>query len=42
MIPAEIINYDPTLYLWGNSRTETGEKNRNLDVSYQKELSPRY
>lgn len=41
MIPAEIINYDPTLYLWGNSKTETGDNNKNLDVSYQKELPPR-
>jgi len=46
MIPAEIINFDPTLYTWGtttNSEAASGDSggNSNLDITYQKELAPR-
>lgn len=40
IVPAEIINYDTTLYLWGAKKadiTETGK----LDTSYMRELAPR-
>ncbi len=41
IIPAEIINYDSTLYLWGQKNINllnTGE----LETTYQTELAPRY
>ena len=41
VIPAEIINYDPTLYLWGADKmdvTSTGK----VHITYSKELPPRY
>ena len=42
MIPAEIINYDPTLYLWGGEKSEAvGGSGANLDITYSKELAPR-
>lgn len=42
MVPAEIINYDPTLYLWGGEKTEAvGETKVNLDTTYSKEVAPR-
>ena len=41
IIPAEIINYDATLYLWGSSRADaTGSG--GLDATYIHELAPRY
>ena len=43
MIPAEIINFDPTLYLWGGDDTDdSGGRNTNVDITYSKELAPRY
>ena len=43
IIPAEIINFDPTLYLWGGSDATTSEdRNTNMDITYIKELAPRY
>lgn len=42
IIPAEIINFDPSLYLWGGSETTASEGiNTNLDVSHTKEVAPR-
>ncbi|MBQ5812066.1 hypothetical protein IIW29_00615 [Candidatus Saccharibacteria bacterium] len=42
MIPAEIINFDPTLYLWGGEQSQTSsETSANLNTSYKKELPPR-
>lgn len=46
MVPAEIINFDPSLYTWGYStRIDTGyvnEYTNNLGTVYLKELAPRY
>ena len=39
--PAEIINFDPTLYLWGKAASEN-EANMSLLTTYLHELSPRY
>ena len=42
MIPAEIINYDPTLYLWGGEQGESvAGSSVNMDITYNKELAPR-
>ncbi|MBR3172688.1 hypothetical protein IKF21_02125 [Candidatus Saccharibacteria bacterium] len=42
MIPAEIINFDPTLYLWAGEKSEAvGGSAANLDITYSKELAPR-
>ena len=41
IIPAEIINYDSTLYLWGQNNTESLDSG-SLEVTYQTELAPRY
>lgn len=43
IVPAEIINFDPNLYLWGNSGTssESDGTGANLDTTYTKELAPR-
>jgi hypothetical protein len=42
IIPAEIINFDPTLYLFGNSGSgENKSSSVNFDVTYTKELAPR-
>lgn len=41
IIPAEIINFDPTLYLWGGKEVE-GQDSGRLTTTYQSELSPRY
>lgn len=41
VVPAEIIDYDSTLYLWGNSQSDKNPSGK-LNVSYQHELSPRY
>ncbi|MBQ3475916.1 hypothetical protein IJH26_00160, partial [Candidatus Saccharibacteria bacterium] len=42
--PAEIINFDPSLYLWGmKSSDETSlNKSNNIDTVYIRELAPRY
>ncbi len=43
IVPAEIINFDSTLYLFGNSGSgESKGSSTNLDVIYMKELPPRY
>ena len=42
IIPAEIINYDPSLYLWGNSGNRIDDSSTNLDTAIQRELAPRY
>ena len=39
--PAEIIDYDSTLYLWGVSRANVGASGKT-DISFQQELPPRY
>ena len=41
---AEIINFDPSLYLWGmKSSNETSlNKSNNIDTVYIRELAPRY
>ncbi|MBR3256611.1 hypothetical protein IKG10_03040 [Candidatus Saccharibacteria bacterium] len=39
-IPAEIINFDPSLYLWGKNETKT-DSNSAFTSVYQHELSPR-
>ncbi|MBR2839823.1 hypothetical protein IKE82_00615 [Candidatus Saccharibacteria bacterium] len=46
IVPAEVINFDPTLYLWGGIG-DTGEDNDtndnvNMEVTYIHELAPRY
>ena len=40
-IPAEIINFDPTLYLWGGSDVKT-DANTSLINTYIHELPPRF
>ncbi len=40
-VPAEIINYDTSLYLWGAPRSGAGATG-SLTTVYQTELSPRY
>lgn len=48
IVPAEMINYDPTLYLWNTAAADTsdGDKNTGLNgeltVTYINELAPRY
>ena len=42
IIPAEIINFDPTLYLWGGNKTDDGSKEVNLDITFLNEVSQRY
>ena len=43
MVPAEIINFDPTLYLWGNNKSDDStDSSTNLDTSIIKELAPRW
>lgn len=39
--PAEIIDYDTSLYLWGAPRASGGTSGK-LDITYQRELAPRY
>ncbi len=41
VIPAEIINFDPTLYDFGNSSKTDDDVAGRLDVTYMRELSPR-
>ena len=43
MVPAEIINFDPTLYLWGNiGNSDDNTTNINMTTNYIRELPPRY
>lgn len=41
IIPAEIVNYDATLYLWSSNKADVTESGR-LNNVYLRELSPRY
>lgn len=41
IIPAEIINYDATLYLWGANKADTSES-PGLSETYVHEIAPRY
>lgn len=41
VVPAEIIDYDTSLYLWGAPRADASASGK-LDITYQTELSPRY
>ena len=43
IIPAEIIDFDPTLYLWGtaNNGNGSGGGDNKLEVTYLHELAPR-
>ena len=41
IIPAEIINYDSSLYLWANGQSKI-TKTGKMRTALQKELSPRY
>ena len=41
VIPAEIINYDTSLYLWANGESDV-VKSGKIVTAYQQELSPRY
>lgn len=40
-VPAEIIDYDTSLYLWGAPRADASASGK-LDITYQTELAPRY
>ena len=40
VIPAEIVDYDSSLYIWGSQRAEASASGK-LDVIYLRELSPR-
>ncbi len=40
IVPAEIINYDSTLYLWGSKKADVTETGK-LDTTYSRELAPR-
>lgn len=41
VVPAEIIDYDTSLYLWGAPRANASTSGK-LDITYQTELAPRY
>ena len=41
IIPAEIINFDPTLYQFSGSAQADDDTTGRLDVTYMHELSPR-
>ena len=41
IIPAEIINFDPSLYMWGNLGDDDDNDNGDLEVTLTKELAPR-
>lgn len=41
VVPAEIIDYDTSLYLWGMPRADASTSGK-LDITYQTELAPRY
>ena len=38
---AEVIDFDPTLYLWGTMVDENASKNNKLEATYLHELAPR-
>ena len=40
-VPAEIVNYDTSLYLWGSPRADVSGSGK-LETVYQTELSPRF
>ncbi len=40
IVPAEIINYDTTLYLWGAKKADVTETGK-LDTTYLRELAPK-
>ena len=45
MVPAEIIDFDPSLYMWGGiAGGGEGKDNAygNMEVTYLRELAPRY
>ena len=45
IVPAEIINFDPTLYLWNTNKNEDEESKKiesGLEATYTRELAPRY
>ena len=41
IIPAEIVNYDATLYLWGANRASVAESG-SLSTVYIHEIAPRF
>ena len=41
IVPAEIINFDPSLYMWGNFGDDDSDNNGELEVTLTKELAPR-
>ena len=41
IIPAEIINFDPSLYMWGGLGNDDDNDNGDLEVTLTKELAPR-
>ena len=41
IVPAEIINYDTSLYLWANNKSDVTRTGKIKSV-FQQELSPRY
>ncbi|MBR3179911.1 hypothetical protein IKF57_00040 [Candidatus Saccharibacteria bacterium] len=43
IVPAEIINYDPTLYSWGDQDDDDDDDaNKNYNTTFFREVSPRY
>ena len=40
IVPAEIVNYDTTLYLWGSNQADVTETGK-LDVTYSREIAPK-
>lgn len=48
IIPAEIINFNPNLYRWGNEAVDEGDSSAiidralNFEITHQKEMAPRY
>ena len=41
IIPAEIINFDPSLYLWGDNDGSNESSAGSVEINYIRELSPR-
>ena len=49
IVPAEIVNFDPTLYLWGgvagnksDGQSDKPTANNNMETTYIHEIAPRY
>lgn len=42
IIPAEIINFDPSLYLWGGNDRQGETSANDMDTTYIHEMAPRY